>query len=135
MGKSAGRNRTRRPARGASNINSRPRILCVTDGETERDYFTAFRTHCKNPRVEIDFVAAAGVPRTLVERARDEKKSANLRAREERDANLSYDEVWCIFDIDSHPKVKDAIKMALDNGLRVAVSNECFELWLLLHFR
>jgi hypothetical protein len=43
--------------------------------------------------------------------------------------------VWCVFDIDSHPNVEDALQMARDNGIHLAISNPCFELWLLLHLR
>ena len=37
-------------------------------------------------------------------------------------------EVWCVFDIDEHPKVLEASQQAMDNGLKVAISNRCFEL-------
>src|SRR5262249_27212226 len=45
------------------------------------------------------------------------------------------DEVWCVYDVDSHPKLADAFQQARDNGIELAISNPCFELWLLLHFR
>lgn len=56
-------------------------------------------------------------------------------AKSEKDENLRYEEVWCVFDVDEHPKVEEARRMALDNGLRLAMSNPCFELWLILHLR
>ena len=43
--------------------------------------------------------------------------------------------MWCVFDVDDHPRVADARQMAADNGIELAISNPCFELWLLLHFR
>ena len=39
-----------------------------------------------------------------------------------------------MFDRDVHHKYADAIKMANDNGFRLAISNPCLELWFLLHF-
>lgn len=48
---------------------------------------------------------------------------------------LAYDSVWCVFDVNDHPNIPDAKEMARDNGIDLAISNPCFELWLLLHFR
>ena len=51
-------------------------------------------------------------------------------------------QVWCVFDFDTaevqngKEKVSfdEAIKMAQRRGIKVAWSNDCFELWILLHF-
>jgi hypothetical protein len=48
---------------------------------------------------------------------------------------LRYDHVWCVFDVDEHPHIPDAKQQARDNGIELAISNPCFELWLLLHFQ
>ncbi len=48
---------------------------------------------------------------------------------------MAYDAVWCVFDVDDHPQVADARQMARANGIELAISNPCFALWLLLHFR
>lgn len=40
-----------------------------------------------------------------------------------------------MFDVDEHPRIAEAKNQARDNGIRIAVSNPCFELWILLHFR
>ena len=52
--------------------------------------------------------------------------------------------VWCVFDRDieeEHSKIQlgnisfnESIKSAMASGLKVAWSNDCFELWILLHF-
>lgn len=39
-----------------------------------------------------------------------------------------------MFDVDQFPDLADAVLLAKGRGIRVAVSNPCFELWLLLHF-
>ena len=82
---------------------------------------------------EIDY--EGGSPKTLVERAAARKRDSEEEARRARDENLRYEEIWCVFDIDEHPKLPDARQQARDNGIELAVSNPCFELWLLLHFR
>ena len=49
------------------------------------------------------------------------------------------DQVWCIFDVDDFYKNdKDGFLKAIDsakkNDIKIAYVNECFELWILLHF-
>jgi len=47
-----------------------------------------------------------------------------------------YAQVWCVFDRDSFPaeRFNAALDLARRYGIRVAYSNEAFELWYLLHF-
>ncbi len=129
------RNRIRRPARQDPYKEPKPVILIVTEGDvTEPEYLSGFARAAENSRVRIEVVRGAGVPKTIVEVAKELKKIAEKRARREKDENLRYDEVWCVFDIDQHPNVPDAKQMARDNGLALAISNPCIELWLWLHF-
>jgi hypothetical protein len=74
--------------------------------------------------IEVD--PRSGVPLTLAERAAD-------RSRTDEEV----DEVWCVFDVEApkkHPNLAKAIQVGSSNGVRLAISNPCFELWLLLHF-
>jgi hypothetical protein len=71
------------------------------------------------------------VPRSLVSLA----VSARNRAIDEE---AEIDEFWCVFDVEwprNHPSLNEAMKEAEQNGIRIAVSNPCFELWLILHFQ
>ena len=132
MGK---RDRKRREARRKPFRNARSVILVVTEGKvTEPEYLRGFARAIKNSRVEIEIVGGAGVPMTIVEAAKERKRAREDQARRERDENLRYDEVWCVFDFDEHPCITDAKQMARDNGLELAISNPCIELWLWLHF-
>jgi hypothetical protein len=46
------------------------------------------------------------------------------------------DVVWVVFDKDDFAdNYSNAISLAEAKGMRAAYSNECFELWLLLHFQ
>lgn len=66
-----------------------------------------------------------GVPLTLVRRAVDQI------------ADPEVDECWCVFDVEwpqNHPNLDRAVELADAQGIRLAVSNPCFELWLILHF-
>ena len=69
-------------------------------------------------------------PRRLVEEARAAKRS-------ERGQSNGATEYWCVFDVEAptpHARLHEAVQMARDNGISVAVSNPCFELWLVLHY-
>jgi hypothetical protein len=130
------RNRQRRKGRKSAFRDPKPTILVVTEGEaTEPEYIDGFRRECRNPRVTIRFAREHGVPMTLVRNAKQYKREAEEEAAREKDDNLAYDSVWCVFDIDDHPAIGEAKEMARDNSIRLAISNPCIELWLLLHFR
>jgi len=85
--------------------------------------------------VEVKVEPAGPTPKQLVERAVKMKKAAERDARAFRDSFLLYDEVWCVLDIDQHPRLPDARQQAKANGISLAISNPCFELWALLHFQ
>ncbi len=130
------RSRKRKPGRRKPFLDPKPRILVVTEGEiTEPDYIEGFTHACRNLRVTVKVADEHGVPITLVRTAKRYKEDAEQAATSEKDDNLAYDSVWCVFDIDDHPKVSEAKVTARDNNIELAVSNPCFELWLLLHFR
>jgi len=129
------RNRGRRQGRRSAFRDPKPTILVVSEGEvTEPEYLHGLRRACRNPRVTIKVAEEHGVPMTLVRTAKKYKDEARGKANREGDEYLAYDSVWCIFDIDNHPAVGEASSMAWDNGIFLAISNPCVELWLLLHF-
>ena len=82
--------------------------------------------------LRIAWTGAVGVPRTLWERA----KGKLVELKKGRRTVASDDEVWIIFDRDNFPrnKITEAWAGALRDGLGVVFSNECFELWPLLHY-
>lgn len=130
------RNRARRSRRRAPFREPLPVVLIVCEGErTEPQYFEGFREACRNPRVHIKISSEHGVPKTLVDTAKRLKSNAEQSAKRERDDNLRYDSIWCVFDIDDHRHVNESQAEARQSGIELAISNPCFELWLLLHFR
>lgn len=136
MDGSSRRHRQRRPARRTAWREPRHRILAVCEGEvTEPEYLKGFGAWCKNALVDVEIAKERGVPLTLVEVAKRLKFDAAKEARARKDSFLAYDSVWCVFDVDEHPNIDEALDMARGNGIEVALSNPCFELWLLLHFR
>lgn len=107
--------------------DERPRILIVCEGKkTEPAYLKGFRI----PSVNLEIVPAAAVHITVVNRA--------LRILQE---DSDYEQIWCVFDRDKHPgnpndvnQFNAALRLAANNSIRVAYSNDAFELWYLLHF-
>ncbi len=129
------RNRNKRPARPSEpDRKQKPIILVVCEGVTEIEYLSGFVKDCLNPRVRIELYKI-GTPKTIVEWAIEKRAAVDQMAGRYDDDNLKYDDVWCVYDMDDHPLVTDAWQQARDNQLKVAFSNPCFELWLLLHFR
>ena len=67
-------------------------------------------------------------PDALVRRARE-----YVRSQPRKKADWEFDAIWCVFDTDEHLKLAQAMEDARHAGIEVAVSNPCFELWLVLH--
>lgn len=117
------RHRERRPARTEPSRQPRKRILVLCEGKnTEPQYLLGFKRWCRNPLVAVIVDPTHGVPLTLVRRAKDARLDAEHRAVRERDDNVAYDEVWCVFDTDEHPNLEQACQMARDNGIEVALA-------------
>lgn len=99
----------------------RDSFLIVCEGEkTEPNYFRAFRV----VSAKVEVLGLGKNTRSLVEAAIEEKNKDQ------------YDQVWCVFDRDSFPpdQFNAALTLAERNGMKVAYSNEAFEIWYLLHF-
>jgi len=123
------RDRERRPGRRKSFRDPMPVVLIVCEGEkTEPQYLEGFKRACRNPRVNIKTVSRRATPLGLVDEA------VKLRDRAVVD-EAPYDSVWCVFDVDDHPSLPRAKNQAQVNDVELAISNPCFELWLLLHFQ
>jgi RloB-like protein len=103
-------------------------ILVFTEGKnSEPDYLRGLKSlsHiASSTSVSIQVALEHAVPLTLV-------KCAVEKLKEPED-----DECWAIFDVEwpqNHPHLREAIALAERNGVRIAVSNPCFEVWLILH--
>lgn len=115
----------------------RKTILIFCEGErTEPEYLNAQR-HQPWVRdiaaVDLRVQSKRGglAPRTLVSHAVDAWHKTLSEAAE-------IDEVWCVFDVEwpqNHPGLLDAVELAQRGGVLLAISNPCFELWLVLHFQ
>jgi len=130
------RDRDRRPARRAPSREPKRRLLVVCEGKrTEPEYLRGYLAAHRGSAVEVVIHPERGDPKKVVEMAKDAHTKAKKLAKQQHDPFLAYDQVWCVFDRDDHEHFDDAIQMAQANDLQLAVSNPCFELWLLLHLR
>lgn len=102
--------------------------MVFTEGRSsEPDYVNALRKLpqvARNVALTVEIFPEHGVPLTLVRHAVEHIGDAEI------------DECWCVFDVEwplNHPNLRSAVQMAQANGISLAVSNPCFELWLVLH--
>ncbi len=113
------------------------RILIVCEGKkTEPDYFRKFKRELRatSCTIEIAGKECNGIPLDIVEYAISKSQS------QDDNSKPYYDEIWCVMDVEEtserHENMRQAIRKARQrtNRLELAISNPCFEYWLLLHY-
>lgn len=128
--------RHRRPLRRrVGTREERQRFLIYCEGElTEVSYLKGVRRELRAGTVQIELGRVHGEPYGLVQSAINHQRVAPTR---QQDRHEQYDQVWCVFDVEQppHPRLDQAVQLAAKNDVYCAISNPCFELWLLLHFR
>ncbi|KAA2239721.1 RloB domain-containing protein [Chitinophaga agrisoli] len=107
--------------------NKRKTFLIVCEGQTEEQYFRAFPVVTATIKL---------VPLGT---------STKMRLVECTEAlceNETYDEVWCVFDMDYDgdkdgeiEEFNTAIRRCADLSFKCAYSNDAFELWFVLHYQ
>ena len=117
-------------ARKASSRTPGARVLVITEGAlTEPAYLKVFEQTYGYKLVKLVPIGGVGDPRSVVERAMQEREK--LRG----DSLAGRDSVWAMFDRDAHAKFDEAKNMAYGNSIPLAISNPCFELWAVFHYR
>jgi hypothetical protein len=106
-------------------------LVYVEGARTEEEYIVYWqRRHRTDVRITI--ADEHGPPADLVDLAATAKIEAEREQRRGRGA--AWDDIWCVFDEHTHPSLRDAIAKAEANGVKLAVSHPCIELWFVLHF-
>ncbi|MGW0982186.1 RloB family protein [Streptomyces xiamenensis] len=113
------------------------RFLIYCEGaRTEEQYFVGLRrTELSKLPVTVKVGSAHGEAIKLVREAVKHKERAPTSRA---DRFTAYDEVWCVMDVEApapQPGLTQALETARRNNIEVALTNPCFELWLLLHFQ
>lgn len=98
-------------------------IFC--NGHTERLYFSDFRDDLNISSVQI-----------IAESSEYNRISLVKQVRQRGLIPSEDTEVWVVFDVDDDPggQTNDAVALCDRLGYKAIVSNECFEVWLRLHF-
>jgi hypothetical protein len=104
-------------------------VFCEGEG-SEPDYINALKRLpeiANHASLRVEIAPRHGAPMTLV-------RDAMSRA-----TDGEVDECWCIFDVEwpkHHPNLIAAKQLVRDHKekVKLAISNPCFELWLILHY-
>jgi RloB-like protein len=128
--------RSDRPLRRtAGNKDPKSRVSVYCEGEvTEIQYFKGLRSTLRSTGLDVVVSRVAGNPRDMVDEA---IRGSALRPVRTADSPGSGDQVWCVFDVEAprcHPRIPEALALARRYGVNLAISNPCFELWLILHY-
>jgi hypothetical protein len=106
---------------------TRKRFLIVCEGEkTEVNYFKAFTVPKK---IEVTVRGEGKNSLSLVNKA--------IQIIDNLKKDDSFDQIWCVFDKDncSKEQFNQAEGLAKQKNIKIAYSNEAFEIWFILHFQ
>lgn len=127
-------------SRGRSSNNSpaspanRTQIIVFSEGEkTETMYLTHWHRIYRERVIVTLSRHEYTTPFEIVTSACSQR-SRDLR-EEKRGRGKAYDQYWCVFDVDEHPRIPEALQLAAANNISVALSSPCIELWFILHFQ
>lgn len=111
------------------------RFLIYCEGEnTEPHYFRALLA-LHDHAVLLDIVPVPGDLIKLAREAGERGRREGVGRRRRLNSFEEADQVWAVFDRDEHPGFDETIRICESNGVSVARSNPCFELWRILHER
>jgi len=106
-------------------------VLIVCEGsKTEPNYFEDLTKHLGiAARVEVSGKKCGSDPKSVLRYAKKLKNDKNMP---------NYDHVWCVIDVERYGKRTGEITTVLNEArvasIKMAISNPCFEVWVLFHF-
>ena len=115
----------RRLPRKTAQREERKTVLVVTEGQTEKEYVEGLKQKLRDIKAEITpikVVDGKGEPSKVMSAARDRAKRGD------------FDDVWLLLDVDEHAQLEPTLREATEEGFSAAVSNPCFEVWIVWHF-
>ena len=105
-----------------------PNIFILTEGETEKIYLNHMKERGCNYSLHIQ-VFGGNDPLKMVKRCNDVFKNRAMSRK-------MGDHAFCVMDVDycDTDEFRKAYDYAERNGIRIVLSNPCFEVFFLLHF-
>jgi len=117
--------------RGIRSLKKRFLIVCE-DTKSACYYFEALKSHLNLAATSVQVANSGGKTQPIqvvAEAIRRKKASAT-----EESGTEPFSQVWCVMDGDYGTKISNARASAKANDIQLAISNKCFEYWILLHF-
>lgn len=117
----------------------RKHLYIFCNGETEKIYFEDICKQLRVPKATCRIIASSHNRLSLVKKVQQQCKREGITPD-------TYTRIFVVYDADIQPKGKESdpgtIKQQVDNAYHSCrgntyipiVSNECFELWILLHY-
>jgi hypothetical protein len=109
-------------------------LIVCEDEKTEPAYFAQFKPHFPNRSMYIECIGTGRDPLGVVEKSIEERHILQEKTRR------SIDFTWAVFDKDDADisdgriaRFNRAYELADEENIKISLSNEVFELWLLLH--
>jgi RloB-like protein len=101
---------------------------------TEPNYFTALEASREDVDFLLEIKPNQGQGANIAKRARQYSKSEKQKNSSSYTEN---DSIWVVFDRDTtdFAIVKESLEICAANKIGVALSDPCFEVWLIQHFR
>ncbi|CCI38532.1 RloB family protein [Microcystis aeruginosa] len=98
---------------------------------------------CEGEKTEVNYFKAFTVPKKIEVRVKGEGKNSlslvnkAIKIIDNLKKDDSFDQIWCVFDKDncSKEQFNQAERLAKENNIKIAYSNEAFEIWFILHFQ
>jgi RloB-like protein len=112
------------------------KVIIICEGDTEEIYFEAIRKSRRLSTVKIEVVNPAYTdPEHIVKTAIARR---NELIKEKR--WFAKDQMWAVYDGDEHKDANinnwnNAIRLAVQQNIKLGISNPSFELWYLLHYQ
>lgn len=123
-------------ARRAGTSVRRPVLIVCEGKKTEQIYLNALRQYYRLATVDVHIHGEGAGPLQVVRRALELIAVRQKAARKDRDLQ-PYAETWCVFDREAANEpagYREALALAVQAQIGLAVSNPSFEYWYLLHF-
>lgn len=122
--------RNRRPLdRSKSSLRDCRLIIIATEGqETEKQYFSMFDDNTRVQVVILPTKQGKSDPKAVLARLKDYQQEYALNFE---------DELWLVIDVDKWHKanLSEVARQSKQCSFKLAISNPCFEAWLLCHFQ